>query len=131
MDLNWIITSVIRLNKSTTKLEFKLDGAGTDVIANVFYYDVKARAKPDNSEYQGAWQGTASAGTTETTICSAPDNNVVRNIDTIQIYNGNVGTKVVTVQIDDGGANTILLVKSLTAGQNLIYDAGGAGWQIL
>ena len=122
---------MIRLPKSTTKLEFKLDAAGTDVIANVFYYDVKARTKPDNSEYQGSWQGTASAGTTETTICSAPADNVVRNIDTIQIYNGNAATKIVTVQIDDGGTNTILLVKSLTTGQNLIYDAGGAGWQVL
>lgn len=122
---------MIRLPKSTTSLEFKLDAAGTDVIANVFYYDVKARTKEDNSEYQGAWTGTASAGTTETVICAAPAANTVRNIDTISIYNGNVATRVVTIYIDDGGANTIQIVKSLTTGQHLIYDAGGAGWQVL
>jgi len=46
---------MIRLTKTTTKLQLVLDAAGTDVIANVFYYDVRAMTKPDNSEYQGAW----------------------------------------------------------------------------
>ena len=122
---------MLRLNKTTTKLQIVLDAAGTDVITNVFFYDVSARTKTDNSEYQGAWQKAASNGTTDVEICAAPEANTIRNIDTIQIYNGNAATRVVTVQIDDGGANTILLVKSLTTGQNLIYDAGGAGWQVL
>lgn len=122
---------MIRLTKTTTKLQIVLDAAGTDVIANVFYYDVRAMAKPDNSEYQGAWQATASNGTTDVDICAAPGNNIVRNIDTIHVYNGNAATRVVTIKIDDGGTDKTLLVKSLTTGQNLIYDAGGAGWQVL
>lgn len=122
---------MIRLTKTTTKLQLVLDAAGTDVIANVFYYDVRAMTKPDNSEYQGAWLGTASNGTTDVDICVAPGNNIVRNIDTIHVYNGNAATRVVTIKIDDGGTDKTLLVKSLTTGQNLIYDAGGAGWQVL
>lgn len=122
---------MIRLSKTTTKLQFKLDAAGADVIANVFYYDVKARTKGDNSEYQGAWVSTPSDGTNDVDICGAPATNVIRNIDTIQVYNGNAATRVVTIKIDDGGTDKILLVKSLTTGQNLIYDAGGAGWQVL
>ena len=109
----------------------KLDGASTSVIANVFFFDVKARTKPDNSEYMGSWQTAVSAGTTDVTICNSPDVNTVRNVDTIQVYNGDAATKIVTIQIDDGGTNSVLIVKSLTTGQNLIYDAGGAGWQVL
>lgn len=123
---------MIRLTKTTTKLEVKLDNTGTDVIINTFYYDIKDRIKPDNSEYRGAWTVTASNGTTPVTACAAPDQaNTIRNIDTIQIYNGNAGTRIVTIQIDDGGTETALLVKSLTTGQNLIYDAHGAGWVVL
>lgn len=122
---------MLRLNKTTTKLQIVLDAAGTDVITNVFFYDVSARTKTDNSEYQGAWLATASNGTTEVDICAAPASNVIRNIDTIHVYNGNAATRVVTIKIDDGGTDKTLLVKSLTTGQNLIYDAGGAGWQVL
>lgn len=122
---------MIRLTKTTTKLQLVLDNTGADVITNVFYYDVKARTKPDGSEYQGAWQSTASNGTTDVDICAAPASNVIRNIDTIHVYNGNAATRIVTIKIDDGGTDKTLLVKSLTTGQNLIYDAGGAGWQVL
>lgn len=121
---------MIRLIKTTTKLQAVLDAAGTDVLINVFYYDVKARTKPDNSEYQGAWTYIASNGTTDVDICAAPASNVVRNIDTIHIYNGNAATRVVTIKIDEGGTDKTLLVKSLTTGQNLVYEAG-TGWQVL
>lgn len=120
---------MIRLTKTTTKLQLVLDAAGTDVIANVFYYDVKARSKPDNSEYQGAWLKTASNGTTDVDICAAPDANTIRNIDTITVYNGNAATRVVTIKIDDGGTDGTLISKSLTTLQNLVYEAG-TGWQV-
>lgn len=121
---------MLRLNKTTTKLQIVLDAAGTDVITNVFFYDVSARTKTDNSEYQGAWQKAASNGTTDVEICAAPEANTIRNIDSISIYNGNAATRVVTIKIDDNGTDTVLISRSLTTLQNLIYE-DGAGWQVL
>lgn len=121
---------MIRLTKTTTKLQLVLDNTGADVITNVWFYDVKARTKPDNSEYQGSWKGTASNGTTDVDICEAPASNVVRNIDSISVYNGNAATRVVTVKIDDNGTDTVILARSLTTGQTLSYEAG-TGWVVL
>lgn len=122
---------MIRLDKTTTKLEMVLDGASSSVKSTVFYYDVPARIKEDNSEYMGARQVVASNGTTDVTICSAPTANIVRNIDCIHIYNGDGSTKIVTIKIDEGGTEYILLVKSLTTTQSLIYNAKGGGWQTI
>lgn len=122
---------MIRLDKTTTKLEMVLDGASTSVKSSVFYYDVSAKTKTDNSEYMGARQTGTSNGTTDVTICTAPNANAVRNIDCIHIYNGDAATKIVTVKIDDSGTEVILLVKSLTTTQSLIYNAKGGGWQTI
>lgn len=119
---------MIRLNKTTTKLEVVLGGAASaQAQCCVSYYDIPSQTKEDFSEYRGAVQLASSNSTTDATICSAPSANTVRNIDYASIYNPDSGTAVATVMIDDGGTNTKLFTKTLLSTQSLVYTRAN-GW---
>lgn len=94
------IRPAIRLDATTKTLEAFLDGAGTDVMFTVSFYDLLANAETQPT--RGSSKETASNGTSDVTICLAPSANVTRNIDMVRAYNGNAATKIVTIQINNG-----------------------------
>lgn len=113
------IRPAIRLDATTKKLEGVLDGAGTDVIFHVFYYDLLSNAETQPTI--GSSGSTASNGATDVTICAAPNANSTRNIDCIIVYNGNAATKIATVQIDISGTNYILFYETLLTKQTFMW----------
>lgn len=125
---------MIRLDKTTRKLQIVLGGAvaTTDAECTVSYYDVPSQTKlNDFSEYRGALQVSVSDDTTDVDICAAPTvAGTVRNIDYINIYNKDSASIQVTVKIDDGGTETILIRRTLTTLQTLFYE-DGAGWIVI
>ena len=67
---------------------------------------------------------------TDVTICAAPQQNFVRNIETISIYNKDTASVTVTVKTDDGSTEFIIVKQILLAGETLAYEHLG-GWQIV
>lgn len=78
----------------------------------------------------GATQITSGAGIADLDICAAPQQNFVRNIETITIFNPDSATHVLSIKIDDGGTDTILLKQSLAQNKTLAYG-DSSGWQVL
>jgi hypothetical protein len=124
---------VIRLHKTTTALQAVLGGAPatTQPQVTVGYYDVPAQEKISASEYRGAMQVTNTNSTTDVTICAAPQlEGTVRNIDHVCVYNKDSGSVTVTLKLDDGGTETILLSQALATTESLVYERG-QGWQVI
>ena len=119
---------MIRLDKTTTKLEGVLNDTGADVIFTVSWFE-STQESADNQPTRGATTITASNGTTDVTIAAAPLINVTKNIDYICVYNGNAATRIVTIQIDDGGTNRIQVAISLATTESAVWTPG-AGWTI-
>ena len=124
---------MIRLHASDKKLQAFLAGAAatTNPTVTVSFYDVANKEKPDFSEYRGGMQYTVLAGATETDVCAAPpDNGTVRNIDHMTVYNADTAAVVVSVCVDDGGTNRILVKQTLNVAETLGYSAQ-MGWYII
>lgn len=120
------------LNLTTRKLQAFLGGAvsATNPTVTVEYYDVPQQVKEDNSEYRRAVQYTVLAGATETDICPAPAQGVVRVIDYINVYNADSAAVVLTVCVDDGGTNRIQVVIGLAATESAVWTKD-SGWNVV
>lgn len=124
---------MIYLDKTTRKLQMVLAGA---VAANqlqcvVYLHDVWAQSKTWNEDYKGAIQVSTSNNTTDVDICNAPGvNGTTRDVSHISIYNADTGNVTVTVKMDDGGTEHILVKQQLLTTESLVYEHG-MGWQVL
>lgn len=114
--------------KATTETLRAFLGAGADpnVQATVIYYDVPLYAKEDLGDYKRFSQFASVADTTEVTILDAPQQNFVRHIENITIFNADNAAAVVNIAIDDG-ANRVLIQKNMASLSNLTYERN-AGW---
>ena len=123
---------MIALDATTRKLQAFLAGAvaATNPTVTVIYYDLQQQTKTDFSEYRRAPQFTVLAGATETDVCAAPALGIVRHIEEIQVYNADTATVTVTVCVDDGGTNRILVKQALLTTETLQYQHG-IGWSII
>lgn len=124
---------MICLDKSTRKLQAVLAGAVTtnQLQCVVSFYDVPKQTKDDNAEYQSALQLTSTNSGTDVDICAAPPaNGTVRNVRYISVYNADTVGATVTIKIDDGGTDSILVKQALLTTETLVYTSQG-GWQII
>lgn len=123
---------LIYLDNTTRKIQAVLAGSvsANQPKAQVYFYDVPSQKKDDFGEYRGASKYTDLNNSTDVDICAAPMMTAtVRNVETIIIYNADTAAVVLTVKMDDATAESILVKKSLAAGETLIYE-DKAGWQV-
>lgn len=121
------------LDTTTRKLQAVLGGAVTTTQpqVSVVSYDVDARSRSTTEEYRRSLTVIATNSGTDVDICAAPSViNAVRHIEHVCVYNKDSAGVTVTIKIDDGGTETILVSQALAAGESLIYERG-QGWQII
>ena len=119
---------MITLVSTTQKLQVVLAGSSSSTGAqiNASFYD-------ENMEGVDTKQGSkqsVSNNTTDVDIVAAPAQNFVRNVEYISIYNADTITSTVTVKIDDGVTETIIIKAALATLESLHYDNQG-GWYAL
>lgn len=118
---------MIRLDLTTRKLQIGFDtSVSAGVACVVSFVDTNNEGNPT----AGGTQATSGAGIADLDICAAPRQSFVRNIDTVTIFNPDSATHVLTIKIDDGGTDTILLKQSLAQNKTLAYG-DSSGWQVL
>lgn len=121
---------MIRLSNTTKKLQAVLGGAITtsQPQAVVSFYD----ENNSGEKTRGADQETNLNSTTDVDICNAlgtGKESYTRNIDTLTIYNRDTVSATVTVKIDDGGTETILVRRAIPPSGTLTYDHE-SGWDV-
>lgn len=107
--------------KATDTLESFLSGAGTHKVI-VIYYDVSKSDKTDNSDYKRERQITASNGTSDVTICDAPQQGYMRHVE--EIFFNPDATITITIQYDVSGTESRLITQAVTANETLHYSRG-------
>ncbi|CAB5238308.1 hypothetical protein UFOVP162_31 [uncultured Caudovirales phage] len=117
---------MIRLDTVNRSLAMYLGGAQATapLQAVVSYSDQTA------TTYLGGTKLTNSNGTTAVTICSAPDVDVIRDIDMVTILNTDTVSQVVTVKILDTATSYLISTVTLLVGEKLTYTHGSA-WQVV
>jgi hypothetical protein len=122
----------IALDTTAKTLEVLLGAAKTtnDCDYNVVYHDVAARSKADAHEIKHSHGSGATNGTGVVTLLSAPPNYTTRNVVYLSVHNADTVSQTVTVQVDTGGTNRVLIKKALSANETLVYEEG-SGWQVL
>ena len=119
---------MIYLHSPSQKLQAVLAGA---VAANqpevsLFFFDHVPQAT--TTVRRGANKISTLNSTTDVDICDAPAlQGIIRNIHTIIIYNKDTSAVTVTVKIDDGGTETILVKQTLAVGESMMYEEQ-RGW---
>ena len=123
---------MIPLDTTTRKLQAFLSGAisTTNPTVTVSFYDVPQGTKSENSDYRRAPQFTVLNGGTETDVCAAPAQGVVRHIEYINIYNADTASVTVTVCIDDNTTNRIQVVMTLATTESAVWTHE-SGWNIV
>lgn len=122
----------IILDSDTKKLQFYLAGAisSTNPTVTVNYYDIPQQTKTDNQPLRGATRFTVLDGVTETDVCPAPNQGVVRVINYINIYNADSASVDCFVVIDDNGTNRIQIKVTLATTESALW-VPNSGWQVL
>lgn len=123
-----MIAPGIILDSPNRKLQVVLAAAGA-IQCTVCYYDLPQQTKTDFSLYRGATQFTTTDGTTETDICPAPPQGVIRIINYICVYNSDAGPETVTILIDDNGTNRIQVQMTLATTESLVWTPE-SGWKV-
>lgn len=117
----------LKLDTANRSLEGVLDGGTTLVKFTVGYKDKLAQGvQPE----RGGTQIASSNGSTDVTICDAPQQNVTREIDYICAYNGEANARVITIQIDDSGTNYKQWELSVSSSDTVIWTVCGGFQQI-
>lgn len=116
---------MITLDSTTKELQAVLAGSSSSTGCQITasFYD-------ENNEGRDTKHGSKESVTNNTTdvvICSAPSQNSVRNIERVSIYNADSITSTVTVKMDDGTTETIIIKVALATLESLHYDYHG-GW---
>lgn len=121
---------MIVLSNTTAKIQAVMDASSSVTAPQVIaiYYDVPSSTKEDFSEYRGKNSPITLNNITDVDIVPAPGTaGTVRNVKTISIYNSNVITQSVTVKIDDGGTEYVIIKAALATLESLHYE-DGFGW---
>lgn len=114
---------MIRLDTINRTIQLKLDIAATaNQLPIVVSYSDKS-----GSSYTGASQLALSNNITAISICDAPLANVVRDIDSISIYNADTSPATVSVSYSDGGTLYPISKSLLNSGDSLRYTHSD-GW---
>lgn len=121
---------MIRLSKSTQSLVAELAGSITTTNPQVYLTFIDETPRRDKPTTRGSTQITNTNGTTSVTICDSPENNVVRNINYISVYNADSASTTVIISLSDNGTEYILVKQAVAAGETLFYEEG-AGWVII
>lgn len=79
-------------------------------------------------ETKYASKQTNTNGATDVDICDAPQQNFVRNIESIHIHNKDTASVTMTIKIDDGGTETVLWYVILATLESATYEHG-YGWK--
>ena len=122
---------MIYLDTTTRKLQAVLAGAHATTAPKivVFFYDVPAQTKDDNSEYHGSTQVATTNGSTDVDICAAPSFiGTTRNIPSIMVHNIDTASITLTIKIDDATVEAPLWKGTLATLECLSYEHG-LGWQ--
>lgn len=118
---------MIVLDTSTKKLEIVLAGSVTtsQLEINAYYFD---QFPQQQSQPASGHKATQSNNTTDVTVVAAPAlQGIRRNVHTFSCYNKDTASAIVTVKVDDGGTERILVKQTLNSGDSLNYEHG-AGW---
>lgn len=121
---------MICLSNNTAKIQAVLGASSTVSAPQIvaIYYDVPAQTKEDFSEYRGKNGPVNMTHITDVDIVPAPGGiGTVRNVENISIYNKDTVTQTVTVKIDDGGTEYIIIKAALATVESLHYE-DGQGW---
>lgn len=121
---------MIYLSNNTAEIQAVLAGSvSTTAISMIaHYYDVTSQTKDDYSEYRGTNNPKKSNNTTDVQLVPAPGGNgTVRVVENISIYNTDSVTQTVTVKVDDGGTEYIIIKAALATVESLHYE-DGQGW---
>lgn len=117
---------------SSTKLDIVLTAAKTtnDMDCTVNFFDIGFTRTEDTNQLKGFMKRTASNGTTDANICTAPEVGRIRNVKSIFIHNRDTAAKTVVIKTDNGTTEFIVAKRSLNADQTLVYE-DGFGWSLI
>ena len=114
---------MIRLDTINRTLQFNLGAIATsNQLPIVVCYSDKS-----GNQYTGASQLSQSNNMTAVVICNAPTSNVVRDIDSVSIYNADTAPATVSISYSDGGTLYPISKSLLNPGDSLRYTHSD-GW---
>lgn len=119
---------MIRLDNPQRSLKAVLSGAATsqpDVV--VGFNDKTTKVFPPIKS--GAYLSKTNS-TTAVTICPAPSNLTVREVDSISLKNNNSTLVTATINYNDDGADRKLVTIEVGPSETLFYT-GDSGWKLL
>lgn len=116
---------MIRLNP-TDKLQAVLSGAVASLQpqATVFFSDQSATG------YSGGSKLTLLNSTTDVDIANSPAASTIRDVDCLQIYNRDSASVTVSIKIDVGGTDSIIITVTLATSETLEYTHSD-GWKCI
>ena len=114
---------MIRLDTVTRSLQIKLDNAPVvNQLQVVVCYSDKSSAV-----YSGASQLGLTSGTTLINICSPPATGIIREIDTVSVYNNDTSAAIVSILYNDNGTTYQMVKSTIKAGESLQFTHKN-GW---
>lgn len=119
---------MIRLDNPQRSLKAVLSGAATtqpDVV--VSFSDKTTKVFPPIKA--GVYLSKTNS-TTAVTICPAPSNLTVREIDSIFVKNNDSATATTTINYVDNGADRKLVTVDIGPSETLFYT-NGSGWKVI
>ena len=115
---------MIRLDNTTRLLQIAL---GSPITTNPVQI-VVSYSDDTGATYIGASNTSTISNTTPVTICSAPAANIIRNIDSIIIFNNDTVAAAINVTFNDNRTLYQLSNVTLQTGETLQYTHG-RGWE--
>jgi hypothetical protein len=113
------------LDTTNKKIELTLDEA---VTTNELTFMTSYADQGVTSFVPGSNDGQSN-GTNDVTIVSAPSSNTYRLISSIEIYNNDSETAIITIKLDNNGTERIIYPAQLASGEKLSYTKE-IGWEI-
>lgn len=119
---------MIRLDNTHRSLRAVLSGAAAtqpDVV--VSFIDKTTKAFPP---IRSGTHLSKTNGVTAVTICPAPSNLTVREVEAIFLKNNNASTVTATINYNDNGSDYKLVAISVGSSETLFYTAS-SGWNVI
>lgn len=119
---------MIRLDSTIRKLQLGFDSSVSSggAVCIVTYFDINR----EGTETPGATKITIGAGVGDLDICPAPQQNFIRNIDTVDVYNPDSGSHTLAVKIDESGSDATIVQKVVASKGTLHYEHN-SGWTVV
>lgn len=119
---------MIRLDNTTRSLKAVLAGAATtqpDVV--VSFTDKTTKVFPP---IKSGTHLSKTNSTTAVTVCPAPSNLTVREVDSIFVKNNDAATATATINYVDNGSDRKLVTVDIGPSETLFYT-NGSGWAVI